>query len=223
MRKSSSYAIPGNRIRYISSLFKDTPYKESTLVGDFRTPEVFVIDLHELDCLTFIEYVEAMRLSSSFPEFEKNLKKIRYRSGKIAFASRKHFFTDWREFNKDYVYDATEFVGGHKTMFERKHLNSKADGTAFVYGLQPFGRKIAYIPSRCLSGRMIDRLKTGDYVGIYADSPGLDVTHVGILVKYGGKAYIRHASSQKKHRKVIDQEFKRYASGRPGIIVLRPK
>lgn len=223
MRKSSSYVTPGKRIRYISSLFKGTPYKESTLAGDFCLREVFVINLHEVDCLTFIEHVEAMRLSASFHKFQKNLKKIRYRSGKIAFAARKHFFTDWCEFNKDYVYDATEFVGGHKTMFEHKLLNLKADGTAFIYGIQPYGREIAYIPSSSLSARIIDNLKTGDYIGIYSDTPGLDVTHVGILIKYGGKTFLRHASSQKEHRKVIDQDFKTYIAPKPGIIVLRPK
>jgi hypothetical protein len=46
---------------------------------------------------------------------------------------------------------------------------------------------------------------------------------VGILIKDGDKIYLRHASSLKKHRKVIDQDFKKYIVGKPGIIVLRPK
>ena len=223
LRKSSSYSTPGERIHYLSSLFLGTAYKESTLLGDIATPEVFVINLQEVDCFTFIEYIEAMRLSGSFHEFEKNLEKIRYRSGKVAFTARKHFFTDWSEFNKDFVDDVTEHIGGRETILVRSQLNSKEDGTSFLYGIQPFSRDIEYIPSNALADKLVDNLKTGDYIGMYSATPGLDVSHVGIFIKTGGEAFLRHASSSKKQMKVIDQDFNSYVKTKPGIIVLRPK
>jgi len=69
----------------------------------------------------------------------------------------------------------------------------------------------------------MDRLKTGDYAGIYSVTEGLDVSHVGIIIKKGDNIYLRHASSQKEIRKVVDQDFRKYIVGKPGIIILRPK
>jgi hypothetical protein len=223
LQKSSSCNTPGERIHYISSLFLGTAYKESTLLGDVAAAEVFVINLQEVDCFTFIEYVEAMRLSGSFHEFEKTLGKIRYRFGKVAFTARNHFLTDWIEFNKGFVDDVTKHIGGLNTILVRKQLNIKDDGTCFLYGIQPFSREIEYIPSTAMTDKLVDNLKTGDYVGIYSASPGLDVSHVGIFIKNEGEAYLRHASSAKEQMKVIDQDFKSYIKTKPGIIVLRPK
>ncbi len=223
LRKSSSYTTPGERINYLSSLFLGTAYKASTLLGDAATREVFVVNLREVDCFTFIEYIEAMRLSGSFHEFERNLKKIRYRSGKVAFTARKHFFTDWGEFNKDFVDDVTKHIGGRATILVSSRLNTKEDGTSFLDGIKPFSRDIAYIPSGALADKLVDDLRTGDYIGIYPTTQGLDVSHVGIFVKTGGEAYLRHASSSKDRMKVIDQGFNSYIKTKPGIIVLRPK
>ena len=77
LHKSSEIKDIGARINFLSRLFLDVDYKESTLTGNINTPEVFIINLQGVDCFTFIDYIEAMRLSSSFPEFRDNLKKVR--------------------------------------------------------------------------------------------------------------------------------------------------
>ena len=64
--------------------------------------------------------------------------------------------------------------------------------------------------------------ETGDYVGIYSKTEGLDVSHTGIIIKQGSLVYMRHASSVKKHMKVLDEELMEYLKARPGLIVLRP-
>ena len=66
-------------------------------------------------------------------------------------------------------------------------------------------------------------MKTGDFVGIYSEIQGLDVSHVGIITIDDNIHYLRHASSAKEYKKVIDQDLKDYLSNKPGIIVLRPK
>lgn len=223
MLKASSYSTTGKRISYISSFFLGTPYKASTLTGSRSEPERFVINLRGMDCFTFIEYVEAFRLSVSFREFEKNLKKIRYRSEEIDFGARNHFFSDWSEFNKDSVDDVTIKAGGRKTISVRKKLNVREDGTFFLDGIPPSEREVAHIPSGSLTDPVIDKLKTGDYIGIYSRRQGLDVTHTGILIKSRGKTFLRHASSQDHCRKVVDQDFRTYIAAKPGIVVLRPK
>ena len=59
--------------------------------------------------------------------------------------------------------------------------------------------------------------------GIYSNRPDLDVSHVGIVIRDGNKLLFRHASSASRHKKVIDEDFMKYVSSKPGIIVLRPK
>ncbi len=223
IRESYHIGIAGKRIALLSGQFLDIDYAGSTLTGSEDTPEVFIINLEGVDCFTFIEYVEAMRLSQSYSEFELKLKMVRYRSGIISFRNRNHFFTDWREFNPDFVDDVTERIGARRTMTVRKMLNEKEDGAYFVPGIQPVEREISYIPSDAIDEPVFKKLRTGDYAGIYSPLRGLDVSHVGIIIKDKGEIYLRHASSQKKYRKVIDQDFKDYIAKKPGLLVLRPK
>lgn len=222
---SSSSNITDIRVRIgtVSERFLDTPYRESTLIGDIKTDEEFVINLEGLDCLTFIEYVEAMRLSSTFDEFRERLKRVRYREGKVAFKNRNHFFTDWKENNSGFVKDVTRETGGDNTVKVHKMLNEKEDGTLFIQGIQPVQREISYVPSGVIDDSLINKLKSGDYAGVYSEKPGLDVSHVGIIIKDGDTVSFRHASSSEKSRKVIDQDFKEYFSDKSGIVVLRPK
>jgi len=211
----------GARIQFLSAHFLGTDYVESTLIGTSRTREVFVVDFQRVDCMTFIEYVAAMSRSSSFPEFLGNLKRVRYKSGIVDFYARNHFFSDWRDNNNDYIEDVTEGIGGMGTVRVLKKMNEKEDGTAFIEGIQPVDREISFIPSAAINGSVIDGLKAGDYIGIYSREPGLDVFHTGLFVRYEGVAYFRHAASKPEHRKVIDQHFREYVAGNPGIVIFR--
>lgn len=223
IQKSSKIKDVASRIDFLSGNFLDLDYVESTLIGDINIPEVFMINLKGVDCFTFIDYIEAMRLSGSFPEFKVNLRKVRYKSGIVAFENRNHFFTDWREFNSDFIDDITEEIGAEKTIRVQKTLNQKKDRTYFLPGIQTVKRGIKYIPPDSINDSVLSKLRTGDYVGIYSKVNGLDVSHLGILIKREDKPYLRHASSQKKYKKVVDQDFRSYIAGKPGIIVFRPK
>ncbi|GAB4543046.1 MAG: DUF1460 domain-containing protein [Thermodesulfovibrionia bacterium] len=219
LRKSSNIRDVGNRIEFISRQFLGIPYKDSTLIGDINTPEVLVINLEAMDCLTFIEYVESMRLSNSFSEFKDSLRRIRYKSGIVQFDKRNHFFTDWIGYNSDCVMDITKGIGDSIEVL--KELNKGEDGSYILPGIPSIFRRVRYIPSENINGSLIEKLKTGDYAGIYSLKDGLDVSHVGIIIKDKETVYIRHAS--KRYGRVIDEEFKTYMSNKPGLIILRPK
>jgi hypothetical protein len=257
------------RIEFLSKQFVDIPYKEATLIGDLNTDEVFVVNLEGIDCFTFIDYVEALRVSKSFSEFKGNLAKVRYQSGEIAFKKRNHFFTDWKEFNSELIEDVTEDIAEGKSKRITKNLNEKDDESHFLPGVPCREREIAYIPSSVIDERISGKLQTGDYAGIYSEKKGLDVSHVGILIRTNESlciksniepsfpqslvgnpvflmspgcpttnfghdknkkgtlhtdsndaVFIRHASS--RYGKVVDEDFKKYISDKPGIIVLRP-
>jgi hypothetical protein len=223
LHESSGIDDVGERINVFSKLFFKVGYEEKTLIGNEHTPEIFVINLAEVDCFTFLDYIEAMRLSGSFSEFTENLKRVRYRASHITFESRNHFFTDWRDFNTALVDDVTENIGGGATKKILKKLNEKGDGTHLLPGIRSVMREIGYIPSGAIDDTVMHSLLTGDYAGIYSDEPGLDVSHVGIIVKEGENVFFRHASSIKEYRKVVDQDFRGYMEGKPGLIVLRPR
>jgi hypothetical protein len=223
LTKTSQINRMGRKIDFISRQFLGIQYSEGTLIGDEKTNEVLTVNLSGVDCFTFIDYVEALSLSNSFSVFKNNLVHVRYRTGIISFDHRNHFFSDWSIFNRDLIEDATVKVGGRYTRSYRKMLNVKENGTLYLPGITPIERTINYIPASTLNRSTLRKLKTGDYVGIYADNPGLDVTHVGIIIKSKGTTYLRHASSLSDARKVIDQDFLAYMVGKPGFLVLRPQ
>lgn len=212
---------PGHRICSISEAFLGTPYKETTLIGDEQTEERLVVNLAEIDCFTFLDYVEAMRRSHTFHEFVQNVKQVRYRSGLVAFTRRNHFFTDWIVRNRSHLTDVTWQIGLGAVQTVKKHLNEKADGTAFVPGIPPIERGITYLPAGALC-EALSRLQTGDYLGVYSPAQGLDVSHTGIAIEVQGGFVLRHASSQENVRRVVDQGLMEYLNNKPGIIVLRP-
>ncbi len=222
IREAVKIAEPGERIAFLSEHFLNTPYQESTLIGSDCLEEELVIDLSGLDCFTFIDYVEAMRLSRSFPDLHDTLKQVRYRESLISYRTRNHFFTDWFEYRSAFIQDASKEIGKGMAKKVQKTLNRKEDGTLFLNGIEPVNRTIAYIPTDKIDEAMLQRLRTGDYAGIYSDSAGLDVSHVGIIIRSGGSLFLRHASSSTALRKIVDQDFMEYMKNKPGLIVLRP-
>ena len=197
----------GQRIKFLSDFFIGLEYKESTLIGDSSAAEVFVVNFSGVDCFTFVDYIEAMRLSDSFGGFLNSLRQVRYRNSIVSYEYRKHFLTDWAEYGPVTVTDVTEQIGGGKVKSILKMINLKEDGTPLLPGIGSYQRKINYIPPENINGTVVGKLKTGDYAGIYSAMSGLDVSHVGIIIKDGNKVSFRHASSDRRFRKVIDQDF----------------
>ncbi len=221
MREAARITDTGERINYISMQFLNTPYKESSLIGSLTVPEDLVIDLEGMDCLTFIEYVEAMRLSDTYAEFTINLRRVRYKKGIVAYESRRHFFTDWVGHAPQTVEDVTTIVGGVKTVKVRKRLNLNSNGTYILPGIGITEREISCIPVDAIDNIVIEQIKTGDYAGIYSDKDGLDVTHTGIIIKDEDDVYLRHASSREDTYKIVDENLIKYLTGKKGLIILR--
>lgn len=202
------------KIIEISKYFLRVPYKKSSLVGSSDSPEILTIDFEGVDCMTFIEYVEALRLSDSLESFVDNLKKVRYFDGIVGFEKRRHFFTDWA--NLDSVADITMEIGGVYCKTELKELN-KDGNHLWIEGLPIKQRNINYIPKTHIE-KIIHKLRSGDYCGFYTSKEGLDVIHVGIFIEEDGLK-LRHASSIKGH--VTDESFIEYVKNKEGLIILR--
>ena len=211
------------KIEDLSNLFMDTPYLESTLIGDNNTDEVLTVNLEYMDCFTYIDYVESLRMSAYYTQFKENLRQTRYKDGIVSYKNRNHFFSDWPINNSSHISDVTVSVSNGKSVRSTKELNKKSTNALYLEGIPVVNRNIEYIPSANINSEILENLETGDYIGIYSDKNGLDVSHTGIIIKKNNEVYLRHASSRKKNRKVVDEVLIDYIKGKPGILVFRSR
>lgn len=212
----------GQMNNLISREFLGRPYSANRLQGSATTPEALVVDFRGLDCFTYLDYVEALRKSNNEADFFKNLIQTRYVNGNLDYLHRRHFFTDWSQAEQKLADDVTAQISPHAVTVV-KRLNRKADGSAYLPGVPMTERTITYIPSAFVNDHVISRLQTGDYVGIYTQLAGLDVTHTGFFINKDEGPVLRNASSKKKNREVVDSPFKDYIAKTPGIVVLRAR
>lgn len=210
----------GEVISRVSSAFLGTPYQAETLTGGPDIPEALVANFNGVDCFILADYVEALTRSLDQKTFLHNLARIRYAGGKVDYPNRRHFLSDWFAIAPRNARDVTPDISPDHVVAD-KQLNRKPDGTEYIPGLGIHPRKINYIPGKAINEQVLNRLKTGDYVGVYSPLDGLDVSHVGIVVRHDGQVWFRNASSLAANRKVVDSPFMEYMHPKPGIVVLR--
>jgi len=212
---------PAERIAAISGYFLGRPYAANTLVGGVNEDERLVVNLHEFDCFTFLDTVEALRRTDDPDRFIEMLRYVRYRGGDIAFVARRHFFSDWVADQSLGIVDVTQQVAGVLSVKVKKLLNRRSEEYLWLPGLPVQDREVTYIPSANIDEGTLERLQTGDYVGFYTGQAGLDVSHTGLVVKYDGKVMLRHASSGEGKSRVLDEPLSDYLLNREGLIVYR--
>ncbi|MDQ2636073.1 MAG: DUF1460 domain-containing protein [Actinomycetota bacterium] len=205
----------------LSRQFLGTPYGADTLIGSATDPEQLVVELEKVDCFTYADYVEALKRATNREEFIDALIGVRYRDGVVAFQNRKHFFTDWAAASPAVATDITATLSPN-AIEVHKNLNEKDSGGLYLPGLPVVPRKMSYIPSSQVDGGVLSQLRTGDYIGAFAEDGGLDVTHVGIFIDTPDGPVFRNASSLRAQAKVIDQPLADYLQTVAGFVVLRP-
>lgn len=223
------------------NLLLETPYVAHTLE---YSPEKLRINLRELDCTTYAENCLALALTaqsekSNFKAFCKHLQYIRYRNGMLeTYPSRLHYFSDWIYNNaeKDLIRDVSEslaqipypnavnFMSSHPDSYKQLKENA-----VFVSALRKqeqviSSRKYFYIPKDKLS-KFENQYQEGDIIGITTGIDGLDITHVGILVKKNHRIHLMHASSKAEKVVVSENTLEDYLLNRKsatGIMIARP-
>ncbi len=194
--------------------FLGRPYRDGLLDG--RGPEKLNVDLQAFDCVTFLETALAFALSGPYDtsakcrrNFQKNLKRIRYRKGKIrGFSSRLHYFTDWLDdnSNKKMLKNITRELGGRPF---RKRINFMTAHRDQYPGLKS---QTAMAAMRCVESRLSKKtcyriladgwadaekqICDGDILAFCSALPGLDVAHTGLALRKNGRVYLLHASSR---------------------------
>jgi len=244
LNKDDKKAAPGTLIVKIGTFLEETPYVAHTLETD--STEQLVINLRELDCTTFAENCLAISriIKSGKPSWERftaELTNLRYRNGNIdEYPSRIHYFSDWiydnnrKKIIKDVSQEMAQTIFLNKVNFMSTHPDSYRqlkENPDFVSKIKKQEEDISsrityYIPEEKIA-EIEDQLMDGDIVGITTNIKGLDISHVGILVRKAGRIHLMHASSASAAMKVVVskntlEEYLLNSKSATGIMVARP-
>lgn len=196
------------------------PYGAEHLVGAADTPEGSPSTWRR-STATPISTTSRLRRSAAFDEFPQQVTAVRYGPGEVSWRNRRHFFSDWVSGAAGPVRDVTASLGDAVTAYARKELNRADDGGILLEGIPVVERTIAYLPAGRLDESLTRQLATGDYLGVYAQAAGLDVTHAGIAVHRPDSLYLRHASTLRGQRRVVEVPLLDYFRKTPGMVVYR--
>ncbi|MGH7482605.1 MAG: N-acetylmuramoyl-L-alanine amidase-like domain-containing protein [Longimicrobiales bacterium] len=232
----------GEIIARIGRSFVGTKYTPGTL--EIPGPERLVINLRELDCVTFVENVLALaRLvregGGSFEDFQRELRAIRYRGGVIdGYPSRLHYFSEWirnnvemqlvsavtRELGGEADTEPIDFMGTHREAYPKL---AEDDSTLAVIREQE--RRLSEVPRYFIPEERIaevaPRIEDGDIIAATSSIAGLDVAHTGFAIWIDGRLHLMHAplvgeavqiSDKPLAERILDIE------GQDGIMVARP-
>ena len=197
-----------------------------------------------LKTTTFAENCLAITrtIKSENPSFEKfcdELRKIRYRNGKIdGYPSRIHYFSDWifennkRQVVKDISKEIANTNYPLQVNFMSTHPGSyiqlKNDSSLIpLISLQEkeISKREMYFIAEDKIVEFEKLLNDGDIAGITTGIKGLDMVHVVILKRVNGRIHILHASTAANKVILSEETLEEYlkkSKSATGIMVARP-
>lgn len=241
---SKEQSLPiGDLVLKIGLDFLNTPYVAKTL--DKTKEEKLVINLHQLDCTTFAENCLALArtVKSKHPDvnqFCSEIEKIRYRGGKLdGYASRLHYFSEWMMDNeaRHNVLSIAAQTGGKTLTFKLNYMSNHPNeypqlinDPATTAQIKTIEEKVSahqfyYIPTDKFES-IESFLNDGDIVTLTTSIPGIDVSHVGILLNKDGRIHLLHASSSIMKVTVSPEPFAQYlikSKKTTGVMIARPR
>lgn len=199
-------------IEFYARRLLGTPYVAHTLEGD---KEMLTINIHELDCLTFIETLYSLTRATlndrySWRDFAANIENVRYRGGEMGdYSSRIHYISEWIIDNHvrgnlveitpnlphvDYMVKNIDYMTHHTASYRQLK-----DDSAMVEKIRRHelrNHRFPYIKRSWLNDKAVKAaLRSGDFVSLVTKTEGLDVSHNGIIiVDEKGDPYLLDAS-----------------------------
>jgi len=208
----------GAAIARLGKTFVGTTYTPGTL--EVPGPERVVINLRELDCVTFIENMLAMTrfirrdgaaLLADRPAAEaryaRYLEELRYRGGRLdGYASRLHYFSEWlsdnaargrlrllsRELHGVEDTEPLGFMSAHPLAYRQMADPGVPEAIRAMEQRLNAGPARWYIPEKGIAGAAA-RIQDGDLIAATSTLPGLDVAHTGIALWENGRLHLLHA------------------------------
>lgn len=216
---------PNALVEFYARELMGTPYVAHTLEGE---REWLTINIDELDCTTFVETLYALTRTTldgrtSWRDYARNLENIRYRDGQLGdYSSRLHYISDWivNNFHRGNIREITPEIDGArydvKTLdFMSKHRDSYlqlADSAMWAkvknFEIGYRMHRYPYLKKEWLDAKKAKAIKSGDFVALVTKAEGLDVSHMGVIIKSGDKLYLLHASSTAKKVVLEKDELK---------------
>lgn len=222
--------------------FQGVPYVANTL--DINKEESLVVNLREMDCVTFVENVLALSLSTyndslSEEYFLKKLTEIRYRNKVIKdYSSRLHYTSDWIfENQKDnLLQNISQKLGGIKETKQINFMSSHQSAYKQLANDDAMLGKITqtekiindrggfyYLPKDLIEENAKD-IPHMAVIGIVTAIDGLDTSHIGFAYHENGRLTFLHASSTKQEVVIDDKTLSEYCLSQKnckGVIVVR--
>ncbi|HSK17509.1 MAG TPA: N-acetylmuramoyl-L-alanine amidase-like domain-containing protein [Longimicrobiales bacterium] len=199
----------GEAIAALGRTFVGTPYIPQTL--ELEGDERLIVNLRELDCVTFIENMLAIArvLRAGTPDydsFKRELVRIRYRDGVLSgYASRLHYFSEWIADNeeKGIVDDVTLAIGGVPDTGGISFMTRNAEAyrqlsdPSVVDEIRTIettltGRERHFIPQDAIEP-IAQNIRNGDIIAATSTLEGLDVAHTGYALWVDGRLHLMHA------------------------------
>jgi hypothetical protein len=210
----------GDLIVQIGETFLGTPYAPFTLEAPGE--EGLVIELEELDCVTFVENVLALaRFVQMAPNdlmvaeagsrqravFAGILEDIRYRGGELdEYPSRLHYFSEWISDNDamGIVRNISQELGGGADPEPIDFMTTHSDAyrqlgedPAFLTELREVEARLSAEPRYFIPEDRIaaveDGIQNGDIIAATSTVAGLDIAHTGIALWRNGRLHLMHA------------------------------
>jgi hypothetical protein len=226
-----------------------TPYGPGTL--EVAGQEDVVVNLEELDCVTFVENTLAMSRfirehdpgildfeTRSREAYRRALREIRYRNGRVeGYPSRLHYFSDWirdneakglvreltSELGGEIETDVIDFMSTHPEAY--RQMANPANVTAIIQTEVELSRIDRFrIPEESIP-TWASAIENGDIIAATSTVDGLDVAHTGLAYWQNGVLHLLHAplvgGVVEISRLPLAERISRI-DGQDGIRVVRP-
>lgn len=239
----------GETMARIGVTFVGTAYVPATL--EVEGPERLVINLRELDCVTFVENVLALgRLVHLHDpsalddedwlrdEYRRLLTGIRYRGGKLeGYPSRLHYFSEWIADNeaRGLVRDVSRELGGVADETPIDFMSTHPDAyrqlsePGVVDEIARMEARLSARPRYYIGEEHIEEaapgIAHGDIIAATSTVAGLDIAHTGLALVRDGSVYLLHAplvGSEVQISEVPLSARVQRIGGQDGIMVARP-
>ncbi len=240
-------------ITLTGDFFIGTPYVGQTLETDYtkalkegtNVKERLIINLHEMDCMTFMENILALartvRLGDiSLDAYCRQLCLIRYRQGRIdGYASRLHYTSDWIRDNESLgiARDITLQIGGIPREKKRDWMSNHPQlydalrmDPSLIKDIRKEEERLSqtpfnYIPRNRIDSTVLSGIQDGDMITFTAEGAGIDYAHVGFAhLGEDGILHFKHCSLTIKHALTDKRSIPGYMSNKKhfdGMAVFR--